>query len=751
MTRSRMLPASALVPAVTLSLVSVLLFTWAGVALSAVTRVEGGIRFTYRDAAAGTVAWAGDFNGWNATANPLVKGDGDSWSIVLALPAGEHSYKLVVDNNWIADPDNSVTKGEYGNSVITVAADGSLGGAAGLAGTGDGPPPADRAPEKGASAVRANTPYSAKLEFHGRGIGLYESFLSRENSRYELRRPQLNFDLITDIRISEVLVGRWLMKIDAEQEALDFYQTRLTFDRGNLTFRKSNVELFAYDNENAGTWDDPLNLVGNIGIYGYDYGYNRQGFRLRPNFGAFEAEVHYADNFASGGTAYPAFDPDAAVTAGRGFSGEPDGAGGYRLQPDGFNAIATVNVSDANEDMIALRLKRDFGPLMLGVLARSDRGFNLGSGSFVFTEAPDRLRALSGQFEQLWYAFGGEAKWQPGPAGLVLRGEGLFGRTVAEFIEESTIGIYGVTFDDSGAVADVALLSSEVAGNQSVVLDRSRRGALGGRWNGNVLGAGAVFDALLGYMDHDDRPSLGDLDAVDAGRRSMKNVRVRWDQQWGALLPRQVETIVDVEWTGFDYRADDPWDAQFWFAQRNFWLENGFDLVGPDRIVMLGGANVWSFRPEFRVPILPAHGFAFEYAGRIHTHSLTVRPKYIESFFRLGYDLTPALRLQSDTRWVKYDDPVLQLGHGYVNHFVEALYTFAPGVQVALSYGVDPWVLDRATNEYAYRGRDDALAAEGVTSTAARLAYLNQGPVIDAAERALRDTRRIAIEAIVRF
>ena len=752
MMRSRMVPASAPVLVVALSLLLVLLAATAGVAHAAVTKVAGGIRFTYKDAAAASVSWAGDFNGWNQAANPMVKDATGTWSVVLALPAGEHSYKFVVDNNWVADPDNPVTKGEYGNSVVTVAADGSLGGAASVKGEAAGPPPADRAPEQGASDVKANTPYSAKLEFHGRGVGLYEATLSRENDRYELRRPQLNFDLITDIRISEVLAARWLMKIDAEQEALDFYQTRLTFDRGNLTFRKSNFELFAYDNEKAGTWDDPLHLVGDIGIYSYDYGYNRQGFRLRPKFGGFEAELHYADNFETGGTVYPPFDPEAAVAGGRGFASEPDGDGGYRLAPDGFASIATVNFSDGNEDMFALRLARDVGSAVrLGLLARSDRGFNLGSGAFVFEDGPDQIQALSGRFEQLWYAWGGEGRWRPGPAGLELRGEGLYGRTVAEFLEDATFDLYGVTFDDTGGVATVPLISSEPAGNQSVTLDRSRRAALGGRWDGRMFEGGMVFDALMSYMDHDDRAELNDLQAVDAGRRSMKNVRVRWDQQWGGLLPRQVETIVDVEWTGFDYRADDPWDAQFWFTQKNFWLENGYDLVGPDRIVMLGGANVWTFRPEIRIPILPQHGFSFEYAGRIHTQYLTVRPKYFESFFRLGYALTPDFRLQTDTRWVKYDDPVLGLAHGYVDHFVEALYTFAPGVQVSLSYGVDPWVLDRATNEYAYRGRDDALAAGGVTANAARVAYLNQGPVIDAAEKALSDRRRIAVEAIVRF
>ena len=36
-------------------------------ALAAPEKVAGGIRFTYTDANAGTVSWAGDFNGWNAT------------------------------------------------------------------------------------------------------------------------------------------------------------------------------------------------------------------------------------------------------------------------------------------------------------------------------------------------------------------------------------------------------------------------------------------------------------------------------------------------------------------------------------------------------------------------------------------------------------------------------------------------------------------------------------------------------------
>lgn len=741
--RSRVARAAALVLVLALA-------TVAGTAHAAVSRVEGGIRFTYTDTGAGSVAWAGDYNAWNLTANPMVRDAAGTWSVTLPLPSGEHSYKFVVDNNWIADHDNPVTKGEFGNSVVVVEADGSLRAGTTPAGGTAAAGGRDGSPARGAGEIRSNTAYSAKLEFHGRGIGLYESNLARENDRFEFRRPRLDFELETGVRISDVLTGRWLMKISSEEER-DFFRTSLVFDRGNLTFRRNHLEIFAYDNEAAGTWDDPLHLVGDVGIYGYDYGYERQGFRVRPQWGGFAGELHYADNFRPAQVTRPGLDPLALQVAGGRLRGVDDGAGGFRLAPQAFGAATTINVSDENEDMLALRLRRDVGPTTLGLLARTDRGFDFGSGGFLFAEGPDRVRGASGQFEQLWYALGGEARWRTGFSGIELFAEALAGRKVADLLPGAETVAFTTTFDDTGAVSGLTETSRESADNESVVLDRSRRLGLGGRWSGTWLGGRSGLEAIVSYLDHDDRFAFDGLEAPDRGRRSMRSVRTRWDQAWVPLAGRSVDTILDVEWQAFDYRADDAWDAQFWFATNNFWLEHLGDKVSPDRIVMLGGRDVWTFRPELRVPLLPAKNFAFEYAGRIHTHSPTTRPKFIESFFRLGYDLTPSLRAQSDTRWAKYDDPTLGLHSGYVDHFAELVYTFAAGVQVSLSYGVDPWVLDRATNSYAYRGRDDALIAAGVGSAGARTNFLNQGPLLAAAERAMRDQRRLGVEAIVRF
>ena len=70
-----------------------------------------------------TVAIAGDFNGWSATANMLTLDNG-VWKSTLPLQLGSWQYKFVINGNtWIPDPSNPdhVPPGPNNNSVITVA------------------------------------------------------------------------------------------------------------------------------------------------------------------------------------------------------------------------------------------------------------------------------------------------------------------------------------------------------------------------------------------------------------------------------------------------------------------------------------------------------------------------------------------------------------------------------------------------------------------------------------------------------
>lgn len=69
-----------------------------------------------------TVAVAGAFNNWNKESLFLAKVAPGEWEAEAWLPSGEHEYKFVLNGSeWQADPRNSRTRGEYGNSLLTLA------------------------------------------------------------------------------------------------------------------------------------------------------------------------------------------------------------------------------------------------------------------------------------------------------------------------------------------------------------------------------------------------------------------------------------------------------------------------------------------------------------------------------------------------------------------------------------------------------------------------------------------------------
>ena len=697
---------------------------WACAALPAAAApraVPGGIEFTYTDPGAGAVTWAGEFNGWNATATPMTKGDGGVWSVVVALPPGEHQYKFVVDGQWFADPENPVTGGDFGNSVVVVGPDGRL----------------------TEMKATSNTPYSPKIFMGGRVIGLYLSSESAENNRFELRRPNMDIDLDFDIRMSDVLAARFLMNINSETENVEFFRSRLNFDRGHLLFTQPHLEIYGWDNESAGTWDDPLHLVGAVGIYDYGFGYDRQGFRVRPRWAGFETELLYADHFEPGGTAYPAVPAAGTVT----LPVEPAGSG-FRLVPGGTAGVKTTAQSDANEDVFAARIRREVVPgLRVGLLGRADRGYNLTSLLFVEATGDSSTTALGGNFEQSWFAAGGEAAWKA-PYGIDVSIEYLRGTERLVAVNATRQDVAVTAIDSTGAT--LAFGATTPAGGEHLTTDDSNRFHLGGTWtagHGDITLRGAVR-----YQDHGYKAF--ELDGIE---NSMIVWSAGWDRNWRYYLNREVKTTIDVEYHDFDYDARTPWRSQLWFPTGNFWLEGGEHEVSFDRMTLLGGTDALSWKPRLHVPVLRQRNVTFEYAGTFNGVALDKLPRYAESIFRIGVDVTHQIRFSTDSRWVKYDHPGLGLFGGYVSHFADFTYTFAPGIQVSLSAGVDPWVLDPVTNEYGEIGRDQFLFESGANGSRAETNYFSLGAFdgvpgfIDQAERALEKERRIQVEAIVRF
>ncbi|HNV53137.1 MAG TPA: glycogen-binding domain-containing protein, partial [Tenuifilaceae bacterium] len=68
------------------------------------------------------VSISGSFNGWNRDGFRMKK-TSNGWEIPLYLKPGKHTYKLIVDGEWILDPDNKLwEQNEFGtgNSVVWI-------------------------------------------------------------------------------------------------------------------------------------------------------------------------------------------------------------------------------------------------------------------------------------------------------------------------------------------------------------------------------------------------------------------------------------------------------------------------------------------------------------------------------------------------------------------------------------------------------------------------------------------------------
>lgn len=740
-------------------------------ALAAPEKTAGGIRFTYRDANAASVSWAGAFNNWNSTANPMQK-NGDLWSITLALPAGEQAYKFVVDGQWFADPENGATTGEFGNSVVTIDAKGEL----------------------VAQKATSNTPYSPKILVEGRFIGLYQSILEPSYSRFELRRPEMDVDLGFGVRFSDALSGRMLMNLNPRSEDAQDFRSRLNFKRGSLLLSQPGFSVHAFDSENLERWDDPFQLVGGIGQYDHPFGYQRQGFEIRTPQLGFETQLLYSDNFEPGGVTFPGFTVTRAPLPEFVFESDPTaralalltterGTSGFRLAGSQASKVSSTDFGDngkafgfgdGNENTFAMRVRRKLGPAWkVGLLGRTDRGFQLGRIVLAEPTSDSVVRVRSGQTIQQWYGLGADTRWQPSPE-LSVDAEALFGARRLNLVNGSAEEVWHAASLAATGGGGFTRTSSASADGQHLTTDESAKYHLGAAWTfakGDITVRASVERERHRYpawtqspiipagLAPDDHPRVLNVEFQRAQYTDPQSLLINdrttfdwgWDRNWRYYLGREVKTTLDVEFTHFKYDSRTAWEYQMWFPTGSFWLESGKAVTGPDRLTVLGQSDVVRLRPALSVPFASARKGEFAWHGNFTGVHLGSQPRYAESRFQLGWDWNRALRIEHDARWVKYDVPELALTRGYTSVFTDVTYRWAPGIEVSLGFGVDPSALDPVTNEYADNGRERYLNARNANGFVAETDYLSLAPQISAAERALMNERRIQLQAIVHF
>jgi 1,4-alpha-glucan branching enzyme len=81
------------------------------------------INFEVWNADAELVCVAGSFNEWNPECGVMTREYRDHWVRTIALEAGRHEYRLVVDGRWIVDPLNQASvENPFGsrNSVLFI-------------------------------------------------------------------------------------------------------------------------------------------------------------------------------------------------------------------------------------------------------------------------------------------------------------------------------------------------------------------------------------------------------------------------------------------------------------------------------------------------------------------------------------------------------------------------------------------------------------------------------------------------------
>jgi len=249
---------------VTFILALSLLLVIASNCTAGVQKTTLGYEFSYEDAGAASVSLAGSFNNWSTTANPMARDSKGVWRATLSLDPGKYEYKFVVNGSaWLADPDNPVVVGDYGNSQIEVDSQGNI-------------------IEKPTERKFSNTTLGSRVAINGYFRATYptQSEVSGDK-RLRLQRPDHEFDMDLNIRASDNINGSARVQFDTGTGVIQ--ETPGKFYSGHLDLLASISDMKGYYNEEDLSFDDPLEIVGHQDLQGtirveqLDYGRGTQG------------------------------------------------------------------------------------------------------------------------------------------------------------------------------------------------------------------------------------------------------------------------------------------------------------------------------------------------------------------------------------------------------------------------------------------------------------------------------------------
>jgi hypothetical protein len=354
-------------------LMILLIFT---LAYGAVTKVPGGLEFSYYDPSAFSVALAGSFNNWDSQALGMTRDDEGTWRVVVDLPAGRYEYKFVVNgSDWIADPDNPKVVGDYGNSEIEIDEDGE---------------PVIR----GVTTVISNTPANARVLITGWFRGTYSA---RKDALGDVRwrgsRPRHELYVGVNPTIGPDVKGSATIRIDSGDG--DIREVEADLYAARLAYASHYFDVTAYHNEETIQLDNPLgvfghrDLPGTLWDDGIAFGKGTQGIIGDFRFLGLGAKALYANTYDA-----DIYNSDVW----------------FDFEGSTYQAISRYD--NTGTDHVGVRAKRDVMGVALGGTFLSERnGWWVGFEEQEAPEAIEDYRVRTGDSASTWFEMGTEQRF----------------------------------------------------------------------------------------------------------------------------------------------------------------------------------------------------------------------------------------------------------------------------------------------------------------------------------------------------
>lgn len=616
--------------------------------MAAVTVEDDEVIFTLRAPEANEVFLVGDFNNWNATLEKMER-TGDVFAVRLFMVSGSYRYKFVVDGVWIADPDNPPEGGGNGSPLVLKERSGMLilGDVEG-AGTDEGLP---------------------RIVPGIRYVGLFLWDHGSTTSEQAL-------DFYVGYEGSKVTTVANFKTID-DSWKIDPIATEIDLNRGFLGLELGRIQWKAFENDTMWTSQDPLRMVGDVGIFRYNAGYERKGFSVetKPILKT-TVRAMLTDKIEEG--------PPGTVQV-------PAGAFGNfanSTEADTF-VYRYAGVFD-DEDTWAIDVLFDAGSLRLGFVTRTNRGFNPGLAVTVSRQGQD-FGVSAANTRENWSA---DEFWMGYELadGLWLRGAYGYGRA---HIRESF-----------RSYSTVATLEDVGIGSQTLAVDASTPLQTSTRWRGDIRIddeklRGAV---ALEFSEFEFPPVLG------PGTRAEISV-LTVD---GAYSRNDWMVTGRVSYTHREYR-DTPTEFDYFTPTRNFWLDYrdqldvprmvGFDLKGFTTVEL---NHAWKAPRAIVKPAPLAASPWTRLSARFVGEKAFGTLRFADLRGVVEYPFLGRFYGQLDARIAWYDKASWGLTSTYFAPYVELGYR-TRYVEAGLGFGLDPVVLDPVTNEFGDIGREEFL------------------------------------------